>query len=322
MMLKKETLEKIKDNLENPHWFCMTLGGKYLRWMSDKDYLSFFYRVFLHKKLDWDNPKLFTEKLLWLKLYNQKPEYTDMVDKYEVKRIVSERVGSEYVIPALGVWERFEDIDFSKLPNEFILKTTHDSGGFVVCKDKKTFDYKAAQKKISKRLKRNFYWKGREWPYKNVKPRIIAEPYIDSLGKPDSVEYKLTCFDGVAKLITVCRGIAHSALSYRTNDHYDRDLNPRFWYAYYKNSTEPLTLPKEIYKIIELAEKLSEGIPQVRVDFYLVDGQIYFGEMTFFTWDGFIKFNPKEQDKIMGEWIVLPPKYVETEGLNIRKDKR
>lgn len=320
-MIKRKNFEKIKDQLENPHWICMVWGGKYLRWMSDKAYLSLFYRIFWHKKINWDDPKLFTEKLLWLKLYNQKPEYTDMVDKYEIKRIVSEKVGSEYVIPALGVWDRFGDIDFSKLPDAFILKTTHDSGGFIVCSDKKTFDYKSAEKKLNKCLMRNFYWAGREWPYKNVKPRIIAEPYIDSLGKPDSVEYKLTCFDGVAKLITVCRGIAHSALSDRTNDHYDRDLNHLSGYAYYKNSTEPFTFPKEIYKIIELAEKLSEGIPQVRVDFYLVDGQVYFGEMTFFTWSGFIKFTPKELDKIMGEWIVLPPKCVEAKGLSNRRSK-
>ena len=317
-MIKRKTYEKIKDKLENPHWSCMQWGGKYLRWMSDKAYLSLFYRIFWHKKIDWDNPKLFTEKLLWLKLYNQKPEYTDMVDKYEIKRIVSEKIGSEYVIPALGVWDRFGDIDFSKLPNEFILKTTHDSGGFIVCRDKKNFDYKSAEKKLNKYLTRNFYWVGREWPYKNVKPRIIAEPYINSLGKPDSVEYKLTCFNGVAKNITVCRGIAHSVLSDRTNDNYDRELNHLSWYAYYKNSTKPFTFPKEIYKIIELAERLSEGIPQVRVDFYLVNGQIYFGEMTFFTWGGFIKFTPKEQDRIMGEWIVLPPKCVEATRLSGR----
>ena len=320
-MINNVTIEKIKDNLKNPHWFFMTLGGKYLRWMSDKAYLSFFYRVFWHKKINWEDPQLFTEKLLWLKLYNQRPEYTDMVDKYEVKRIVSEKVGSEYVIPCLGVWERFEDIDFSKLPDQFILKCTHDSGGFVICKDKASFDYKAAKKRITKRLKGNFYWKGREWPYKNVHPRIIAEPYIDSLGKQDSVEYKLTCFDGVAKLITVCQGIAHSALSERTNDHYDRDLNRLSWYAYYKNPEEPFTFSNEIYKIIELAEKLSKGIPQVRIDFYLVDGQIYFGEMTFFTWGGFIKFNPKDQDRIMGEWIVLPPKYIEGMDPSDRRSK-
>ncbi|MBQ9897352.1 MAG: cobalamin biosynthesis protein, partial [Synergistaceae bacterium] len=170
----------------------------------------------------------------------------------------------------------------------------------------KNGDVEAARKTLNKHLKINYYWGKREWPYKNVKPRIIAEKYIDSLGKPESIEYKLTCFNGVAKLITICKGIAHTDFDKRTNDHYDRDLNPLKWYAYYKNSPVPVQPPKEIHEIIALSEKLAAGIPQVRVDSYLIDNKIYFGEMTFYTWAGFIRFNPPEWDEILGSWIELP----------------
>lgn len=276
--------------------------------VSDEEYLKRKYKVILGKELNLENPTTFCEKINWMKLYDRRPLYTLLADKYLVKQYVAERIGSDHVLPVLGVWERFEDINFDLLPNEFVLKCTHDSGGQVIVKDKARLNKLAAKKKINACLKRNYFYNGREWAYKDIKPRIIAEPFIDSLGKSDSVEYKLTCFDGNAKLITICKGIAHTSLEQRTNAHFDRNLNKLDFYAYYKNPVEPAVIPPQIQDIIKYAEILSKGIPQVRVDFYLHNGTVYFGEMTFYTWDGFIIFNPPEMDLTMGEWFKLPPK--------------
>ena len=274
--------------------------------MSDEDFIKRKFKLAFGYDLNLKNSKTFNEKLNWLKLYDRNPEYTSMVDKYEVKKYVAEKIGAEYIIPLLGVYNNFDEINFDELPEQFVLKTTHDCGGLEICRDKKNFNIEEARARLNKHLKINYYWGKREWPYKNVKPRIIAEKYIDSLGKPESIEYKLTCFNGVAKLITICKGIAHTDFDKRTNDHYDRDLNPLKWYAYYKNSPVPVQPPKEIHEIIALSEKLAAGIPQVRVDSYLIDNKIYFGEMTFYTWAGFIRFNPPEWDEILGSWIELP----------------
>ena len=274
--------------------------------LSDEEYLERFYKVKLGRELDLQNPKTFTEKLQWLKLYDRRPEYTSMADKYAVKKVIADRIGAEYVIPLLGVWDRFEDIDFDSLPEQFVLKCTHDSGGFAVCRDKRTFDREAAKKVLTRSLHKNYYFQSREWVYKDIPQRIIAEQYVPSLGRPESIEYKLTCFNGKAKLITICRGIAHSTYDVRTNDHYDRDLNRLNFYVNYKNPAEPEKIPPQMQDIIALSEKLSDGIPQVRVDWYVDNGRIYFGEFTFYTWAGLMKFNPPEWDGILGSWLELP----------------
>ena len=214
--------------------------------LSDEEYLERFYKVKLGRELDLQNPKAFTEKLQWLKLYDRRPEYTSMADKYAVKKVIADRIGAEYVIPLLGVWDRFEDIDFDSLPEQFVLKCTHDSGGFAVCRDKRTFDREAAKKVLTRSLHKNYYFQSREWVYKDIPPRIIAEQYVPSLGRPESIEYKLTCFNGKAKLITICRGIAHSTYDVRTNDHYDRDLNRLNFYVNYKNPAEPEKIPPQM----------------------------------------------------------------------------
>lgn len=284
--------------------------GKYHD-MDDAEYLKKMYKARVGRELNLDNPKRISEKLQWLKLYYRRPEFTNMVDKYEVKKIVAEKIGSEYVLPTLKVWDRAEDIDVSDLPNEFVLKCTHDSGGFVICKDKSTFDVEAAKEKLGKRLKRNFFYGDREWPYKNVKPRIIAEPFVDTLGKPESVEYKLTCFNGHVGFSTFCGGIAHDEFKKRKNDHYDRDFKPMPWWTFYEPSGEYLTEePEFLQEMIDIAEKLSEGIPYLRVDFYRHNGQTYFGEMTFYTWGGFLIFNPDEWDEKLGDMLELPEKYI------------
>ena len=270
----------------------------------DKKIIERKYELAFGKKINLDNPKTFNEKLQWLKLYDRNPLYTKMVDKYEAKEYVAEKMGKEYIIPTLGVWDKFSDIDFDSLPNQFVLKCTHDSGGLVIVKDKSKFDKEIAKEKIDRCLKRNYYWHGREWPYKNVKPRIIAEKFLEDMD--ELVEYKMFCFSGEVKVVLVCKGQAHGAG--RTNDYCDINLNRLPFTSLNPNSDGELPVPKELPLLIDFANKLSVGIPEVRVDTYLANGKIYFGELTFFHNSGLAKFNPPEWDKKLGEYITLPSK--------------
>ena len=266
--------------------------------LSDKTYLKLMYRLRIGKKLNLDNPKTFNEKLQWLKLYDRKPEYTNLVDKYEVKKIVADKIGEEYIIPTLGVWDKFDDIDFDKLPNQFVLKCTHDSGGLVICKDKSQFNVKSAKKRINKCLKRDYFKHGREWPYKNVKPRIIAEEYIGT----DLVDYKFLCNNGKVKNMFTCSGRGEGRLFV---DFFDLNWNHLDFERHYPNSEIELKKPKKFEKMIELSEILSKELLFVRIDFYNIDGKIYFGEITFYPGSGFEEFTPDEWDLKLGEFLEL-----------------
>lgn len=272
--------------------------------MSDEKYLKMRFKHKFGYELNLDDPKTFNEKLQWLKLYNRKPEYTRMVDKYEAKLHAAEIIGEEHIIPTLGVWEKFDDIDFSALPDKFVLKCTHDSGGLVICKDKSKFDKNAARKKINKSLRTNYYLHGREWPYKDVKPRIIAEEFMEEIGDKAPVEYKIFCFNGEPKIVLVCKGAAHG--DGRTNDYCDTDLNRLSLTSLYPNSKGDLEKPASLSEMLALAKRLSNGIPQVRVDFYDCNNKIYFGELTFFHNSGFCQLNPAEWNETLGSWITLP----------------
>lgn len=269
--------------------------------LDDVKYVKFIYKWCFKGKIDLDHPKTFSEKLQWIKLYDHNELYTRIVDKYAVKDYIASKIGQEYIIPTIGVWSDFDEIDFGKLPDSFVLKCTHDSGGLVICKDKSKLDIKKARKKIMKSLKRNFYLLGREWPYKNVKPQIIAEPYIsDSNGELN--DYKFFCFSGQPKMLFVAsdRGIDTRF------DFFDMDFNHLSFEQGHPNSTKSLKKPDGFDQMKELAVKLSEGFPEVRVDFYNVDGRIYFGELTLFHFSGFVPFEPEEWDRKLGDWIVLP----------------
>lgn len=286
--------------------------GKYSD-MSDEKYVRELYRRFCGRELNLDDPQTFTEKLQWLKLYDHDPLMTKVADKYAVKSYVSELIGSEHVIPCLGVWDDPAEIDFDVLPDSFVLKATHDSGGLIVVRDKTKLDIQDTIEFFKGRLKRNFYYVGRGWHYKNIPPKVIAEPYVDVLGKPDSVEYKITCINGRVEFVTVCGGIAHDRMDRRTNDFYDRNLKRLDMVTkYYANSCKPeddqVVMPNCINEMIEVSEKLSAPFPTVRVDFYVYNDDYIFGELTFHTWDGFIKFIPKEWDAILGEKLILPDK--------------
>lgn len=279
---------------------------------NDEIFIKAYFQMFMGYPIDLENPKTLCEKLQWLKLYDRRPEYSGMVDKYEVKKYVADLIGKEHVIPSYGVWDSFDEIDFEHLPEQFMLKCTHDSGTFCIVKSKGLFDKDAAKKKFDDALKKNYFYSGyREWPYRDVKPRIIAEKYIDCLGKPDSIEYKMTCSYGKVCFVTICTGIAHDEFEKRTNDSFDVNFVHMPWYVNYKNSKKKLKKPKEWNELIRFSEKLSQNIPYVRVDCYVVDGQIYFGELTFYTWAGFMHFTPTEWDSKLGNIIELPERIKE-----------
>lgn len=274
--------------------------------MSDEDYIQKKAQVRLRKRFDLSNPVTMCEKLNWLKIHDRKPIYTTMVDKYKVKEFVGERIGEEHVISTLAKWDRAEDINIDALPNQFVLKCNHDSGSIIVCKDKAKFDLEKAKKKLGESLRVNYYDLSREWPYKNIEKCIIAEPYMDALGKLDSIEYKITCCNGEVKFVTICQGIAHSSFDVRTNDHFTVDFQHMDWYVNYKPAKIRPSKPKQWEEMIDYATKLSSGIPYVRVDFYVIDDVVYFGEFTFFTWGGFMQFVPENMDKELGKLIDLP----------------
>lgn len=285
--------------------FLMNRG--LFNFLSDKKYLEMRYKLRFGKKLDLENPLTYNEKLQWLKLYDRNPEYTKMVDKYEVKKYVADKIGEEYIIPTLGVWDKFEDIDFDKLPDQFVLKCTHDSGGIVICKDKSNLNKEKAKKKIEKGLKRNYYWSSREWPYKDVKPRIIAEKYMVDESGYELKDYKFFCFDGKVKVLFIATDRAVEGEETKF-DFFDENFVHLPIKNGHENADKELACPEGFEKMKELAEKLSQGIPQLRVDFYNINGQIYFGETTFFHWSGMVPFEPEEWDYKFGEYIKLPNK--------------
>ncbi len=272
---------------------------------ADAFYLKLLYRHHVGEKLNLKNPQTYAEKLQWLKLYNRRPEYTMMVDKYEVKKYVGEMLGEEYVIPTLGVWDRYEEIDFGRLPEQFVLKCTHDSGGLVICTDKSRFDHAVARSKINHSLRRNYYKNTREWPYKNVKPRIIAEQYMIDHSEDELRDYKFFVFDGVVKTMFIATGRNSSTGAY--TDFFDRDFKHIPVVIGHHNAPQAPEKPQNFEKMIELAERLGQGMPHVRVDFYNINGRIYFGEITFFDMSGFRPVRPKEWDRIFSDWIKLPP---------------
>lgn len=277
-------------------------------WMSDERYLSNLYRAQLGEKLNLDNPIGFNEKTQWLKLHDRKTIYTTMVDKYEVKKYIANLIGEEFVIPTYGVWDSFDEIDFDKLPNQFVLKTTHDSGGMVICRDKKTFNFNKARKKLTKSLKRKYFYAFREWPYKDVKPRILAEKYMtdekynDSNGFNSLNVYKILTFGGEPKIIQT---IENDKTDHETIDYFDCEWNLLDLRQNYPNSPVPLDRPKNLDKMLELSRLLSQGTRFVRVDLYEINNKVYFSEFTFFSDAGFEKFNPEKWDKTLGDWIRI-----------------
>lgn len=301
-------MNKVKQILKNPCFYAILLLGKIFpsNIKFDKLYLKILYKNRIGKKLNLKDPKTYNEKIQWLKLYNRRPEYSRMVDKYEVKKYVAEVLGEDYIIPTLGIWDNFDDIDFKKLPKQFVLKCTHDSGGLVICEDKDKLNIKECKKKINHSLKRKYYKNTREWPYKGVKPRIIAEKYMIDESGCELKDYKFFTFDGVVKLLFVATD--RNAKEETCFDFFDRDFNHLDFQNGHPNSKKKILKPKNFEKMIQLAEKLGEGLPHARIDFYNIDGKIYFGEITFFHWSGLKPFIPEEWDYKLGKYITFPMK--------------
>ena len=274
-----------------------------LKHLSDELCIKIEYYSIFGKKCDLNSPKTFNEKLQWLKLYDRNPKYTNMVDKYEAKEYVSNIIGEEYIIPTIGIYNNFNEINFSDLPEKFIMKCTHDSGSTVICENKALFDVKNAEKKINKKLRKNYYYATREWPYKNIKPRIIVEKYLENKNKEELIDYKFMCFNGKVKCSFVCLDRrAHGGLKV---DFYDLNWKKMPFQRHYPNSKKILPKPQNYELMLELAEKLAMEIPFVRVDFYEINGKVYFGELTFFPGAGLEEFTPQEYDKRLGDLLDL-----------------
>ncbi len=294
---------KYKKYILNPKLIVFWILVK-LPWLirSDRLFLKLKYYINFEKWPDLENPHTFSEKMQWLKLHDHNPEHTKMVDKVDAKMYVSERIGEEYIIPTLAVYDNTDEIDFEALPNQFVLKCTHDSGGVVICSDKSKLDKKVAIKKLKKGLKRNFFWQTREWPYKNVKPRIIAEQYIEPCTvTKDLPDYKFFCFNGEPEY---CQVISDR----RTNmciDFFDKEWNHQPFHEprIFPFSNRKIDKPLKYTEMLELARKLSCSKSFLRVDFYEVQDKIYFGELTFYPTSGMGGFCPDEWDHKFGALI-------------------
>ncbi len=273
--------------------------------VSDKLFVKIQYRKRMKKKLNLKNPKTFNEKLQWLKVYDHNPNYTIMVDKYLVRDYINKKIGNEFLVPILGVYDNFSDIDFSKLPNKFVIKCNHDSGGIVICKNKNKLNIACAREKIEKSLRRNYYYSNREWPYKNVKPKIIVEKYLEDKESYSIKDYKFFCFNGEPKFIYVSEGLENHSTA--KISFFDLNFKPmpfkRSDYSAFETIPQK---PINLDLMIKFSKILSKNIPHVRVDFYEVNKKLYFGELTFFTCSGFIPFEPIEWDLKLGEMLKLP----------------
>lgn len=298
-------INKIVKAIKNPYWasgvVLRRLMSKHIK--DDRKFIRWEYFSGMRKFPNLDNPQTYNEKLQWLKLNDIHPEYTKLVDKVEAKKVVAKVIGEEHIIKTLGVWDRFEDIDFDLLPDAFVLKTSHGSGGVAVCHDKNLETIKAARKKIERSMRNNYYLEHREYPYKNIKPRILAEELMVDESGIELKDYKFFCFDGVPKMVLIVSGRGKD----QRQDFYDMEfkLLP-VQRKEHPNSGLKREKPSSFNEMKEIAMRLSKGMPHVRVDLYNINTKIYFGELTFFSGSGNIPFEPEEWDYKIGEWLKLP----------------
>lgn len=300
-------ISRLKRIVRNPLVIFNLLGKKgFINWLPDSLYLKILYFTRMNTRLNLKKPLNFNEKLQWLKLYDRQDIYTVMADKYLVRDLIRKEIGEDILIPILGVWDNFDAIDFNQLPNQFVLKCTHDSGGVVICEDKTKFDIELAKKKINKSLSRNYYYYTREWPYKNIKPRIICEEYMIDEIYGELKDYKLMCFNGKVEHIFVC-------LNRNSSTGLNIDIYDKGWRLLpFERPTTPNSIeknnkkPVNFEKMINYAEKLSKGIPFLRVDFYEINDRLFFGELTFYPGSGFEKFRPNNYDRVLGDLLHLP----------------
>jgi hypothetical protein len=298
-------LIKIKKAIKNPNLIMLyILGLKIFRIVPDETFLKIKYGLRVGQKLNLGDPKTFNEKLQWLKLYDRKPKYTSMVDKFAVRKHIAKTIGEEYLIPLLGVYNGYSEIDFDSLPNEFVLKPSHTSGNVFICKNRSKIDHLKLKNEINEWLNREYYWIHREWPYKNIKPRIICEKYmVDESGK-ELKDYKFMCFNGEPRIIQV--------MSERKNgqyliNHFDLEWNEiDISRKTLKKNPRIPAKPKNLGRMTEISKILSKDMPFVRIDLYETKEGLYFGEITFFPVSGFMDFLYEKHDHLLGSWITLP----------------
>ncbi len=293
-------LQSLKMSFQNPRLLIDYVVRKYLgRILSDKNYISLRYWCLFGKKMKWDTPQTLNEKLNWEKVFNCNPQYTLMADKYAAKKIIAEKIGKEYVVKNLVVAEKWEDIDFEKLPNQFVIKCTHDSGGAIVCRDKTAFDFETARYRINTNLKRNWFWYYREWPYKNIEPKIIVDQLLNDHTGNELRDYKFWCFNGKPTYMyfTIKGDNVYE-------NFYDMDFQPVMIDHGFPRHQPEFEQPANFELMRNLATKLSQGVPFVRVDFFDVDGRVYFGEFTFYDWGGMRPFEGNWDEKL-GELMDL-----------------
>ena len=281
------------------------LYSNFSHFISDKYYLQLLTFSRTGKKLNLSSPLTYSDKIQWLKLYDRKPIYSIMVDKYDAKKYVSNIIGEEYVIPTIGIFDSFDDINFDSLPNQFVIKCTHDSGGLFIVKDKANLDIEEVRKKINRCFKTNYFYHSREWPYKNVKPRIIIEKYMVDNSSASMRDYKFFCFNGLPKLMYLSEGLENHKtarmsffdMNFNLLECSRQDYKPLDYFP-----EKPLTF--DLMK--KFASILSKDIPHLRVDFYEINGHLYFGELTFSTCSGYIPFTDEKWNRILGDYISLP----------------
>lgn len=299
-------IQKLNQFIMNPKLrfsYLNELG--FYKHTPDDVFLKKAYKVKMGQELNLENPQTFNEKLQWLKLYNRKSEYTMMVDKYKVREYIAKELGGEYLIPLLGVWDDPGEIDFDALPDQFVLKCNHNSGlGMCICKDKSELDIEKVKRELRKGLAQDYYLTGREWPYKNVPRKIICEKYMTDETGTDLKDYKFYCFDGKVRLLGIYSDRNKNCPT--KVDYFDENFQ---WidmtWGYISAEKKP-EKPAKFKEMVEIAEKLSAGLPTVRVDLYQCGEKIYFGELTFFDGSGFDKIEPAEWDYKMAGWIHLP----------------
>ncbi len=296
----------IQRYLKKPSLIIQGLLVKFNFLFPDRIYLKLLYRLKLGRKLDLKNPKRFTEKLQWLKLYDRKPNYPKLVDKAEAKDYVAGIIGDEYIIPTLGVWNHPEDIDWDNLPDRFILKTTHGGGGsgVVICNDKSQFDKKMAIDKLNRSMKQDIYATLREWPYKDIPHRVIAEQLLEKDSQYDDIpDYKFYCFNGIPKVVL----IATNRFTDHNFNYYDMEFNKlNITSSAGRNAAIVFSKPSRFEEMKEIALKLSQGFAHIRVDLYYSNNKIYFGELTFYDSSGFDNLSSDSVDLEWGSWIKLP----------------
>lgn len=295
-------MKKLKEYIFNPTLLAISLLVRFGKWIPDATYLKMLYYLRMGQKLNLKHPVTFSEKLQWLKLYNRRPEYTMMVDKVAVKDYVAEMIGEEYIIPTLGVWNNPDEIDFDKLPEQFVLKCNHNSGlGMCICRDKNKLDISKVRAELRKGLNQNYYLTGREWPYRNVERKILAEEFISTGKDMDLMDYKFFCCNGEPYY---CQVISDRE-KLMSIDFFDKDWSHQDFHEpkEYPFSSKEIVKPKNFELMWNLARKLALDIPFVRVDFYNLNGQIYFGEITFFPTSGMGGFEPEEWDEKFGRLI-------------------